>query len=86
MVPTFGQAGLEMASLLYKAFHQVIRDTCSQAARVGVDLSFEQRREKCMTARISLQGLAPKLAHASRQLPDGFSFKAKALAGDLATL
>jgi hypothetical protein len=80
------QAGVDMACLLYKAFHQVIRDTCSQAARVGVDLSFEQRREKCMTARISLQGLAPKLATVSRQLPDSLSYKAKALSGDLATL
>ncbi len=75
-----------MASLMYTSFHQLIRDTCSQAARVGVDLSFEQRREKCMTARISLQGLAPKLAHMSRIMPDLLSFKAKALAGDLATL
>ena len=24
------QAGLDMATLLYNAFHQVIRDTCSQ--------------------------------------------------------
>ncbi len=49
------QAGLDAASLVQKAFGQLIRDTCSQAARVGVDLSFEQRRDKCMLARIALQ-------------------------------
>ena len=59
---------------------------CSQAARVGVDLSFEQRREKCMTARISLQGLGPKLSSVARQLPDSLSYKARGLAADLATL
>lgn len=76
-----------MASMLYRAFHQIIRDTCSQAARVGVDLSFEQRREKCMMARISLSGLSTNLAHVARQLSDSnLSYKAQDLAGELATL
>ncbi len=81
------QAGLDLATMMYRAFHQIIRDTCSQAARVGVDLSFEQRREKCMTARISLQGLAPKLGHVARQLSDStLAYKAQDLAKELGTL
>eukprot|EP00955_Chlamydomonas_euryale_P070210 360685-Chlamydomonas_euryale.AAC.11 len=61
--------------------------TCEQASRVGVDLSFEQRRERCMTARLALQGLAPKLGHAARNYAgSSLAYKAQDLAQELATL
>eukprot|EP00798_Chlamydomonas_sp_ICE-L_P005735 gene5735-6025_t len=79
------RAGLEALTLANTAFGTLIRDTCSQAARVGVDLSFEQRRDKCMSARVAMQGLTSKLSHVCKH-HEALSYKAQDLSGLLATL
>lgn len=80
--------GLEVVSLQLKAFAPVIRDTCSSAARMGIDLSFEQRREKCAAAKMALQGLVSKLslmAHGGA-LGDADVARAQELAQQLSAL
>ncbi|MEW5303309.1 MAG: hypothetical protein WDW36_006014 [Sanguina aurantia] len=79
---------LEVVSLQLKAFGPVIRDTCSSAARMGIDLSFEQRREKCAAAKMALQGLVSKLslmAHGGA-LGDADVARAQDLAAQLSAL
>lgn len=41
---------------------QVIRETCAQpAASMGIDLSFDLRRERCLDLQVSFQKLRPQL-------------------------
>lgn len=79
------QTGLEVLSVLLKAFASIIRDTCSAPANRGVDLSFEKRREKCELVRMALQGLASKLGFMSRR-DDVFGRRAEDLARQIAAL
>ncbi|KIY98968.1 hypothetical protein MNEG_8991 [Monoraphidium neglectum] len=52
-------------SLALRGPGQVIRETLA-ASTVGVDLSFEARRDKCLLAKLALQGLGLKLGVLAR--------------------
>ncbi|KXZ56510.1 PF15 protein [Gonium pectorale] len=80
------QVGLDVVALHVRAFGPVIRDLCAPAARgVGIDLSFEERRERANRAKQALQSLVPKLKAVSKQSP-ALAARASDLAGQLAQL
>ncbi|KAI8471430.1 MAG: hypothetical protein J3K34DRAFT_417103 [Monoraphidium minutum] len=58
-------AALGALSLALRGPGTVIRETLGAAA-IGVDLSFEARRDKCAVAKLALQGLGMKLAVLAR--------------------
>ena len=60
-------AGLGLLALLLAGFGEVIRSTCAQEAGRGVDLMFEQRRQRCEAAKLALQGLGMKLGVLARK-------------------
>jgi len=52
------QTAVETALVLLRTFGEVIQQTCRQGtSSVGVDLSFEDRRNKCESVRNSLKQL-----------------------------
>lgn len=52
------QTAVETAHVLLRTFGQVIQQTCQPGVTsVGVDLSFEDRRNKCDSVRSSLKQL-----------------------------
>ncbi|GIL43588.1 hypothetical protein Vafri_1283, partial [Volvox africanus] len=56
------QVGLDVVALHVRFFGPIIRELCSPAARgVGIDLSFEERRERANKAKLALQNLVPRL-------------------------
>ncbi|CAD7704236.1 unnamed protein product, partial [Ostreobium quekettii] len=58
----YRETALATLSTLLRSFGPVIHETtCSNLGSLGVDLSFEQRLEKCHSAKMSLQELVPKL-------------------------
>ncbi|PNH09085.1 Katanin p80 WD40-containing subunit B1 [Tetrabaena socialis] len=80
------QVGLDVVSLHIRAFGPIIRELCSSAGRgVGIDLSFEERRERANKAKLSLQNLVPKLTVLARQ-SDSLGARAQELAMQLAQL
>mmetsp|Transcript_12525 Transcript_12525/g.27006 ORF Transcript_12525/g.27006 Transcript_12525/m.27006 type:complete len:729 (+) Transcript_12525:243-2429(+) len=79
------QVALEMGNIIYKSFGQLIKDTCANQSR-AVDISYEQRLEKCNLARTALQGLATKLAHVAKTGGDTVAVRAQDLAGLFAGL
>lgn len=55
---TYIQTAIETAFTLMNTFGEVIQQTSRQGvSSVGVDLSFDERRSKCLTARASLKQL-----------------------------
>lgn len=59
---TYIQTAVETAFTLMSSFGEVIKQTCRQdVSSVGVDLSFDERRSKCLTARASLKQLCQPL-------------------------
>lgn len=66
--------GLEVLRVQLKAFGGTIRETCAQApARMGVDLQFEKRKDRCNIAKLALQGLSMKLGMVQRRADVGTS-------------
>lgn len=58
----FRETAFATLSMLLRNFGRVIRDTTSsRVSSLGVNLSFEQRQEKCQSAKMSLQEMLPKL-------------------------
>lgn len=77
------QVGLDAVAVQLRCFGPMIRELCSPGSRgvgVGIDLSFEERRERANKARLALQNLVPKLNAMSRQ---GGMYSSRAL--DLAS-
>ncbi|KAK9835103.1 hypothetical protein WJX84_012191 [Apatococcus fuscideae] len=64
-------AGLDALSSLLASFVEVIREACARApGSMGVDLSFEMRRERCLSLKSALQNLQPQLmSHAQEGAP-----------------
>lgn len=61
---------LDVLDLVLTAYSSVIRDTCRLAtSHIGVDISYEQRRQKCQVALMAFNGLLPKLGFAVRREP-----------------
>lgn len=56
---------LDVLSLVLNGPGTVIRETCT-AAPIGVDLNFEQRKNRCVVAKLALQGLGMKLGVVAR--------------------
>ncbi|EFJ44875.1 microtubule severing protein katanin p80 subunit [Volvox carteri f. nagariensis] len=80
------QVGLDVITLHVRFFGPIIRELCSPAARgVGIDLSFEERRERANKAKLSLQNLVPRLNKLGKQ-SESLGFRAQELASQLAQL
>ncbi|GFR41469.1 hypothetical protein Agub_g2158 [Astrephomene gubernaculifera] len=78
--------GLDVVALHVRFFGPIIRELCSPGSRgVGIDLSFEERRERANKAKLSLQNLVPKLNTLARQ-NDVLGGRALELASQLAQL
>ena len=59
---TYIQAAVTLAAVLLNTFGDVIQQTCRQdVSSVGVDLSFDERRQKCQNARDGLKQLCQPL-------------------------
>ncbi len=66
------EVGLDVTATMLRAFGPVIKEVCAPGARgVGIDLSFEERRERASRARTALLGLAPRLNGLARHWPAG---------------
>jgi hypothetical protein len=57
----FMTVALAFGLTLLAGFAQMISDTCNRGAAVGVDLTAEDRREKCLAAKAALLELCPIL-------------------------
>ncbi|GLC51494.1 Quinone-dependent D-lactate dehydrogenase [Pleodorina starrii] len=80
------QVGLDVIVLHVRFFGPIIRELCSPAARgVGIDLSFEERRERANKAKLALQNLVPRLNKLAKQ-SDTLGVRAQELASQLAQL
>nr|AAT01224.1 katanin p80 subunit PF15p [Chlamydomonas reinhardtii] len=80
------QTGLEVLALHIRAFGPVIRDLCGPGARgVGIDLSFEERRERAAKAKLVLQNMVPRLNSLARS-SETLGVRAGELAAQLAQL
>ncbi len=80
------QVGLDVVALHVRFFGPIIRELCSPAARgVGIDLSFEERRERANKAKLALQNLIPKLNKLAKQ-SEVLGARAQELASQLAQL
>ncbi|KAG2497953.1 hypothetical protein HYH03_004215 [Edaphochlamys debaryana] len=77
-------AGLDMAAMLVRAFGGTIKDMMGAQRGVGIDLSFEERRERAAKARTALLELVPRLQKMSRH--DTLGMRAKDLAAQLSAL
>lgn len=58
--------GLSALSLVLRGPGQIVREMCMEPAPVGVDLSYEQRRNKCLLVKMALEGLGLKVGVLSR--------------------
>lgn len=58
--------GLSALSLVLRGPGHMIRDVCNGPAPIGVDLSYEQRRNKCLLAKMALEGLGMKVGVLAR--------------------
>lgn len=58
--------GLSALSLVLRGPGQVVRDVCNGPAPTGVDLSYEQRRTKCLLVKMALEGLGMKVGFMAR--------------------
>lgn len=58
--------GLTALSLVLRGPGQVVRDVCSGPGPVGVDLSYEQRKNKCLLVKMGLEGLGMKVGVLAR--------------------
>lgn len=54
-------AALAFGLTLLAGFAQMISDTCNRGCAPGVDLTAEDRREKCLAAKAALLELCPVL-------------------------
>ncbi|KAG2455090.1 hypothetical protein HYH02_000910 [Chlamydomonas schloesseri] len=80
------QTGLDVLALHIRAFGPVIRDLCGPGARgVGIDLSFEERRERAAKAKLALQNMVPRLNSLARS-SETLGGRAGELAAQLAQL
>lgn len=58
----YNQVGLDMAASLLGTFGDVIHQTCQQSVdRMGIDMMFEERRERCTRAKTSFKQLREPL-------------------------
>jgi len=76
---------LGVLGLTLRGAGAVIRETLAASA-IGVDLNFEARRDKCLVAKLALQGLGMKLGVLARGGPAGLAARAQQLAAELQTL
>jgi katanin p80 WD40 repeat-containing subunit B1 len=58
--------GLSALALVLRGPGQVVREVCSGPGPVGVDLSYEQRKNKCTLVKMGLEGLGMKLGVLAR--------------------
>eukprot|EP00878_Enallax_costatus_P023208 GHUV01024675.1.p1 GENE.GHUV01024675.1~~GHUV01024675.1.p1 ORF type:complete len:715 (+),score=247.31 GHUV01024675.1:297-2441(+) len=58
--------GLSALSLVLRGPGQVVRDVCNGPAPTGVDLSYEQRRNKCLLVKMALEALGMKVGFLAR--------------------
>jgi hypothetical protein len=58
--------GLSALALVLRGPGQVVREVCNGPGPVGVDLSYEQRKNKCLLVKMCLEGLGMKLGVLAR--------------------
>jgi hypothetical protein len=58
--------GLSALALVLRGPGQVVREVCGGPSPVGVDLSYEQRKNKCLLVKMGLEGLGMKLGVLAR--------------------
>jgi hypothetical protein len=58
--------GLSALALVLRGPGQVVREVCGGPGPVGVDLSYEQRKNKCLLVKMGLEGLGMKLGVLAR--------------------
>ena len=58
--------GLTVLGLVLRGPGQMVYEVCSAPKPVGVDLSFETRRSKCLLLKMALEGLGMKIGVLSR--------------------
>lgn len=60
--------GVNMASCLLRTFGDVVQQTCQQSSdRMGVDVMFDERRDRCMSVRNSFKELSKHLQQLQAQ-------------------
>jgi hypothetical protein len=58
--------GLSALSLVLRGPGQLVKDVCSAPTPAGVDLSYENRKNKCVLVKMVLQGLGMKVGVLAR--------------------
>jgi hypothetical protein len=58
---------LRLLMLVLNGFGDIIKSTCSQEGPRGVDLEFENRRQRCEVAKMAIKGLEFSLAVLQRK-------------------
>lgn len=75
--------GLDALGLVLRGPGQMVAEVCGAPQPVGVDLSFEARRSRCLLLKLGLEGLGMKLGVLGRSGSGTVTTRAQLLAQEL---